>query len=102
MRGCFAWHLGCTLSAFCSLTCRRKSVRPAAVLLDNMVDVAHGLDRFAEADDYLLIVSDSVFRQGAVPPILEPLIAYLVATNVKIPYRLRYSFEAAQIGRAHV
>ena len=57
--------------------------RPAAVPLDDSVDLLHQADSLGEGDDDLLVVGDVVVGKGAALAVLEPLLAYLVAVMWK-------------------
>ena len=73
--------------------------RPAAVLLDDLVDLPHQADGLGEGDDDLLVVGDVVLREHAALAVLEPLLADLVAADVEVPHLLGHATEADGAGR---
>ena len=78
------------------MTCERP--RPAAVLLDDLVDLLHQADGLGEGDDDLLVVGDVVLRERAALAVLEPLLADLVAADVEVPHVLAHALEAGGLG----
>ncbi len=58
---------------------------PAAVGFDDLVDLGHEADGFAEGDDDLVVVGDVFVGQGAAFAVLEPFLADLVAADVEVP-----------------
>jgi hypothetical protein len=74
--------------------CRVRTLlnRPAAVCLDDLVDLFHQPNRLLKRDDDLLVVGDVFRGEGTTwltalaTPVVGPRVADLVAANVKIPY----------------
>ena len=79
---------------------RLERPRPAAVLLDDLVDLLHQADGLGERDDDLLVVGDVVLRERAALAVLEPLLADLVAADVEVPHVLGHAAEADGAGLA--
>src|SRR5206468_829659 len=64
---------------------RHKRTRPAAMLVDDLVDLTHQADRLMDGDDDALVMDDVVLCQCAPLAVLEPLRANRVATDVEVP-----------------
>ena len=81
-----------------------ERVGPAAVGFDELVDLGHYANGLVQGDDDLLVVGDVLGRERASLPVLEPLVADLVAADVEIPDFLGYAHEAdsAALGGAVV
>ena len=82
-----------------SLRSRRgdEGAGPAAVLLNHIVDLSHQPDGLGQGDDYLLVVSDVLVAEGAALAVLEPLVADLVAADVKVPDGFRNTDETGRL-----
>ncbi len=78
-----------------------ERLRPAAVLLDDLVNLLHQADRLGEGDDNFLVMSDVVLRESAALAVLEPLLADLVAADVEIPHLLAHALEAGGLRLVH-
>jgi len=72
----------------------RECAREAAVLVDHLVNLGHQANRLAEGDHDALIVAQVFGAERAALAILQPLLAHLVAADVKRPHRLRHAAEA--------
>ena len=78
------------------LACKRPW--PAAVLLDDLVDLLHQADGLVEGDDDLLVVGNVRLRERPAFAVLEPLLADLVAADAEVPHALANSLEAGGLG----
>src|SRR5262249_8742939 len=67
---------------------------PASVLLDSFIDLMHQADGLGKSDDYVLVVGNLVSRKYAALPVLQPLLADLVATDVEVPHGFGHASEA--------
>ena len=56
------------------------------MLFDELVDLTHKPERFAQGNDNLLVVVTVLSCEPATLSILEPFLAHLVAADVKVPY----------------
>src|SRR5438046_2248928 len=71
-----------------------ERTRPATMLLDDCIDLAHQANGLAEGGDDLLIVDDVVLGQRATLAVLEPLLADLIAADFEVPYVFRDTTKA--------
>ena len=75
---------------------------PAAVGFDDFVNLGHDADGLAEGDDDFLVVGNIVVGKYPSwiaflwPPVLEPLLADLVAADIEVPYLLRHAPKATR------
>ena len=60
---------------------------------DGRVDGGHEADGFTQSCDDFAVMFQIVIGQGSAPAVLEPLLANLIAADVKIPDFGRYAFE---------
>src|SRR5580700_5598823 len=74
-----------------------KRARPAAVLIDDFVDLTHEADCLGKGDDNLVVVGDVVLREPAALAVLEPFLADRVAADVELPHRLGHAREPATL-----
>ena len=65
---------------------------------DDPVDLGHDADGLTEGDDDLLVVGDVLVREPAALPVLEPLVADLVAADLEVPDLLGHALEADGAG----
>ncbi len=72
--------------------------RPATVGFDDLVDLLHDADGLEESDDDFLVVVDVVLRERAALPVLQPLVADVVAADVEVPDLLGDAAEADGAG----
>ncbi len=75
-----------------------ERIRPAAVGFDDLVDLPHDADGLEESDDDFLVVVDVVLRERAALPVLQPLVADVVAADVEVPDLLGDAAEADGAG----
>ena len=60
---------------------------------NDLVDLGHDADGLVQGDDDLLVVGDVLVRERAALPVLEPLVADLVAADVEVPDLLGHALE---------
>src|ERR1700720_1404434 len=82
------------LRCHCLVLWFRECVRPAAVLLDDLVDLLHQANGLSQGDDDLLVMGDVFIGERAALAVLKPLLADLVAANMEIPHSLGHAVEA--------
>ena len=75
-----------------------NALGPAAVGFDDLVDLGHDADGLVQGDDDLLVVGDVLVRERAALPVLEPLMADLIAADVEVPDLLRHALKADAAG----
>lgn len=63
------------------------------MLINYLINLLHDAERLVECDD-LLLVAENLFTKGITLPDFEPLVADLIATDVKIPDLLGNTVEA--------
>ena len=81
-----------------SRNCNFECIRPAAVGFNNVVNLLHNADGLVQGDHDLLVVGDVVLRERAALPVLQPLVADLVAADVEVPDLLGDAAEADGAG----
>lgn len=62
--------------------------------LDHLVDLRHEADGLVQRHYDLLVVGQVVVGEGAVLAVVQPLVADLVAADMKIPHSLGHAPEA--------
>ena len=81
--------------------CRRPGLErrgPTAVGLDHVVDLGHEADRLVQGDDDPPVMGDVLVRECAPLPVLEPLVADLIAADLEVPDFLGHSVEPNPAG----
>lgn len=89
--------MGGLIGGFSRRLGRGEGAGPAAVLLDDLIDLGHQADGLLESDDDLMIVGDVLVGEGAAFAVLQPLLADLIASDVKVPDRLEDTLEPCRL-----
>ena len=75
-----------------------ERIRPAPVVFDDLIDLGHDADGLVQGDNDLLVMGDVLVRERATLPVLEPLVADLVAADFEVPDLLGYALETYRAG----
>src|SRR6202008_5004870 len=70
---------------------------PAAMFVDDFVDLSHKADGFVQGNDDLLVEGDVILRERAAFAIFEPFLANLITADVKSPNCLRNASKATRL-----
>src|SRR5207245_1220699 len=74
----------------------RKGAGPAAVGFDHLVDLGHQADRLFQGDHDALVVQDVLVAEDPAAAVLQPLLANLIPTDMKVPNIFRHALEPAR------
>lgn len=78
-----------------------ECARPAAMCVDDFIDLLHQTNSFRQGNDNLLVMRDVVFSQHAAFTVFEPFLANLITTDVEVPHGLEHVAEAFGLSLVH-